>query len=336
MKDRSQLLDQLLVFSATFVIVLGMWPAQAKRQVLHCLTGIDADTGNQKWTTYSMPVDHPSLPELKQSIENWQVPENDPVYVTAKWRRQVADFYEKSSVRSQASLPQTDSDKNVKIRSGRNAKPSSGPTTASISDSVMTVSFELPVDESQTTNSCEDDIASSSDLLAPLPVARGVIQQVGYETELNQVPHAELPMSRSAVVTSDYEVKSQEVASIEVASAEIDSPTMAVDSFAGSDAQYWRDVKAAADVSISKIESRAANPPVVLGDIQKAGPSQFAFNLAVLLAIAAVCGWVHWRKRTPVLSNVEFRDQPIGVLARIGTFGGIVTLAFISAVVVWY
>ncbi|OYP34460.1 hypothetical protein [Rhodopirellula sp. MGV] len=342
MKDRPQLLDQLLVFSATFVVVLGLWPAQAKRQVLHCQTGVDAESNTQQWTTYSIPVDHPSLAKLKESVERWQTPENDPVYVTAKWRKQVAEFYEKSSPCKSDSLNAEDCvGTNVEDDAEQHTPKSrrrshSGPTTASISDSVITASYEIPVDEDAVPSCSDLVITESNKAKLQAKESAGAIRQVDYQVTLNEVPQADLAPKHQPATETKSLAKTNSVAQADAELSMVADASSASADETSADVRYWQQVKESAAASIEQIETRAANPPVIIGEVTKAGPSQFAFNLAVLLAIAAVCGYMHWFKLTPMQAGVEYRDQPIGVLARLGTFGGIVTLAFISAVVVWY
>ncbi|WP_436715180.1 hypothetical protein U8335_21215 [Roseiconus lacunae] len=366
MKDRSRLLDQSLVFSATFVIVLGLWPSQAKRQILRChatksTPATSEAAGKLAWTTYSMPVDHPSLPNLKALVEQWQTPENDPVYVTAKWRKQVAEFYEKSAADQSGTAGDTrdrvgNDTKSAPVSSPRKGAPtrrSGGPTTASISDNVITASYEIDVDEidvaietdseagvraSDIRPIDEDAIASSSDLTAISAVAMANSRELAPAVDGRAVRQVDYQPASDLAATdqpASYQAAGQRRRVETVTATDTGFQAEAGD-HSKSGVQYWRDVRASATASIDEIEHRAANPPVVFGEVKKAGPSQTAFNVALLLAIGAVCGYPQWQKRTPLKRGIAYRDQPIGVIARLGTFGGMITLAFLSALVVWY
>lgn len=129
MRDRSTLIDLALAFAATFVITLALWPKATPRQVVRCNT---AEAG---WKTYSIAIDDPSLDDLRQQVHRWNTPEADSNYASAKWQKEVAEFYEQCKPCEPADDQNTGSEPSDK----------DGPATATISDTVLRVSFEMPV-----------------------------------------------------------------------------------------------------------------------------------------------------------------------------------------------
>nr|WP_201723869.1 hypothetical protein [Rhodopirellula sp. SM50] len=261
MRDRSNIVDLALAFAATFVITLAVWPRESPRQIVRChLT-------DQGWKTYSIAIDDPSLDELKRKVRTWSMPESHPEYVTAKWQKEVAEFYEKS----QPARAQNDSVPRPVKRADRR------PMTATISDTVTTASYET-------------EIGDPTD----------VIQQAAYAEPIESIDAiAEQPET---------------------------SPV---------DAKYWSTVKASAVASMEAVQQRSANVPVVFEQVTPASWPQLAFHFAFLLGIAAACGYMHWLRHAPLRTGTSFGEQPIGVLARIGTFSGAIVVAMLSAAAVW-
>ncbi|QDV43373.1 hypothetical protein Enr13x_32290 [Stieleria neptunia] len=258
MRDRSNIVDLALAFAATFVITLAVWPRDAPRQIVRC------QLSDQGWKTYSIAIDDPSLDELKRKVRTWSMPESHPEYVTAKWQKEVAEFYEKSrpSRGKNDSVPRP-----VKRQTRR-------PMTATISDTVTTASYEMEIGDPAET-----------------------IQQAAYAEPLDPI-------------TDQPET----------------SPV---------DTNYWSTVKASAVASMEAVKARSANVPVVFEKVTPASWPQLAFHFAFLLGIAAACGYMHWLRHAPLRDGTSFGEQPIGVLARIGTFCGAIVVAMLSAVAVW-
>lgn len=274
MRDRSTHVDLALAFAATFVITLALWPRTTPRQIVRCNS---AESG---WKTYSIDVDDPSLAKLKQQIDQWKTPESHPAYVTAKWQKEVAEFYENCKPCEPSVAPSSGAPAKEAQRRSLTV-----PLTATISDTVIIASYET------------NDQA-----------ATGAVQ-----------PAAFVEPAESTVAVTESEAQADD-------DAPIASP---------SDANYWSTVKASAAQSMATIEARSANVPVVFeGTVPSTWP-QLAFHCAFLFGIAAACGYMHWILLAPIRRGVPFRDQPNGVLARIGTFGGVIVLALISSVVVW-
>ena len=98
---------------------------------------------------------------------------------------------------------------------------------------------------------------------------------------------------------------------------------------------YWNSVHQSAEATIASLEFRAGNPPLRLES--KIGPQfpQLAFHFAFLFGIAAACGYRLWGERYPVAKGLDLESQHVYVLTRLGTAGGIVALAFISAITIW-
>lgn len=131
MRDRSTLVDLVLAFAATFVITLALWPQTPSLQIVRC------QLDQQGWKTYSIAIDDPSLDELKERIRLWKTPESHPSYVTAKWQKEVAEFYEKSEPRH---VSESADHATPKVRTG-------GAATATISDTVTRASYEMTVED---------------------------------------------------------------------------------------------------------------------------------------------------------------------------------------------
>ncbi len=261
MRDRSNIVDLALAFAATFVITLAVWPRDAPRQIVRChLT-------DQGWKTYSIAIDDPSLDELKRKVRKWSMPESHPEYVTAKWQKEVAEFYESS----QPSRAQRDSVPRPVKRQPRR------PMTATISDTVTTASYEMEI----------GDPAEA-------------IQQAAYAETVESIEPIADPPETSPV-----------------------------------DANYWSTVKASAVASMEAVEARSANVPVVFEHVTRASWPQLAFHFAFLLGIAAACGYMHWLRHAPLRNGASFGEQPVSVLARIGTFSGAIVVAMLSAIAVW-
>ncbi|WP_182865045.1 hypothetical protein [Stieleria mannarensis] len=266
MRDRSNIVDLALAFAATFVITLALWPRDAPRQIVRC------NMADQGWKTYSIAVNDPSLDELKQKLRRWATPESHPAYVTAKWQKEVAEFYENSRPAAAEAKPIP---RPVK-------RASRTPMTATISDTVTTASYEMEWD-----------------------VPDDAVQMAAYV---------------------------QPVASPLDAPAE---PPAAAATKPAADSAYWSTVKATAVASMEAVEARTASAPIVFDAVTPASWPQLAFHCAFLFGIAAACGYMHWLALAPLRKNTSFGEQPGGVLARIGTFSGVIVLAMISALAVW-
>ena len=128
MRDRSTLIDLALVFAATSVITLAFWPKTTPRQIVRC------NSPEQGWKTYSIAINDPSLVELKKKVLRWKTPEFNSRYATAKWQKEVAEFYQdcKPCISTEREETTSDPDQN------------DAPTTATISDTVTRASYEVP------------------------------------------------------------------------------------------------------------------------------------------------------------------------------------------------
>ncbi|QEF99727.1 hypothetical protein Mal15_37930 [Stieleria maiorica] len=270
MRDRSNIVDLVLAFAATFVITLALWPRDAPRQIVRC------NTADQGWKTYSIAINDPSLDDLKQKLRRWATPESHPAYVTAKWQKEVAEFYENSQPAAAEAKPIP---RPVK-------RASRSPMTATISDTVTTASYETE-----------------------LEVPKQAVQMAAYVQP----------------VTSPVDAPAEQPTASATATA-----TKPAD-----DSTYWSTVKASAVASMELVEARTASAPIVFDTVTPASWPQLAFHFAFLFGIAAACGYMHWLALAPLLKNTSFDQQPGGVLARIGTFSGVIALAMISAIAVW-
>lgn len=278
MKDRSTLIDLTLAFAAVFVITLALWPRSEPRQVIRLREE------NGEWATYSLPANDPNLEPLQEKVRRLTEIESDPAYTAAKWQLDLVSHYEKSrqhesggeSDQPSAELSEEPIDEaTVALMHLDDANS----TTAKISDSVATVSFEQPEESLSKSGSSND-----------------AIEQTQSEQE------------------------------------DIDA---AISSPSPSDLNYWAEVRSAAEARISELESRRADVPVVFESKLAPRSPQLAFHFAFLLGIAAACGYMHWLKRMPTTTTKQLAEQPLGVLARIGTFTGVIVLALFSAIAVW-
>lgn len=102
-----------------------------------------------------------------------------------------------------------------------------------------------------------------------------------------------------------------------------------------SDREHWQSVLDKANSTIAAAKQTKAKPPVVIQGQTGAGWPQLAFHFAFLIGICSACAYMHWNKRAPIRRGMEFRDQPMAVLARLGTYGGVVCLAMLSALAIW-
>lgn len=102
-----------------------------------------------------------------------------------------------------------------------------------------------------------------------------------------------------------------------------------------SDANYWATVKEAATAKMTEIESRRSDVPISFENVTASASPQLAFHFAFLLGIGAACGYMHWLKHVPAEKAVPLEKQPLKVLARAGTFTGLIAFAMITAIAVW-
>ncbi|MCO8123024.1 hypothetical protein NHH03_14845 [Stieleria sp. TO1_6] len=273
MKDRSKLIDLALVFAATFVIALAVWPKTTPRLVVRC------NTVDKGWQTYSIAVDDPSLNELQQKVHRWNVPESDPQYVTAKWQKELAEFYQQCE-QPRADNPDVDAP----------SAAANTPATATLSDSVTTASFDQPSKpiESESESGTGDDLQTADDDTAD------DVKLVGFDQ----------------------------------------SRTMEESAASPSDTNYWATVQQSAEATMQAALSHQS-VPVVFQQVTPSVWPQLAFHFAFLIALVAACGYKQWNLCVPTRDNAPLKEQPIAVLARLGTFGGFVLLAMLSAASMW-
>ncbi len=103
----------------------------------------------------------------------------------------------------------------------------------------------------------------------------------------------------------------------------------------GFDDRYWTAIIAQAERSIEATLRRTENAPVVVGEQRPAGWPALAFHFALLLGLAAACGYMHWLRVAPLDSRMPFKGQRTAVLARLGTFGGLVGFSLICLLTLW-
>ena len=135
------------------------------------------------------------------------------------------------------------------------------------------------------------------------------------------------------VAPASFEVSSEQSESASVDQADFALAEASVAS--PSDINYWDSVRTSAEKSMAEVENRASSAPVVFGDVISPTWPTHAFHFAFLLGIGAACGYMHWLRTVPVVANAPLGDQPVSVLARIGTFGGLIAFAMICSIAVW-
>jgi hypothetical protein len=148
MRDRSTTIDLILAFAATSVITLAFWPKTTPRQIVRC------NTAQHGWKTYSIAVDDPTLAELKKKVYQWSTPEMDPRYATSKWQKETAEFYQSGQPCDEENSSDCDGSE----------QEADAPTTATLSDTVATASYETTLDQNRDAVQPAAYYATSSDL----------------------------------------------------------------------------------------------------------------------------------------------------------------------------
>ncbi len=313
MRDRFKTVDLALAFAAAFVITLAVWPKSSPRQIVRCYF---ADGG---WETYSLDVNDPTLGTLKEKVKQWTTPESYPEYVTAKWQKEVAEFYDNGNpypaqraglAAPKLSPPARSTPSQSVERSSAGGHLDDGPATATISDTVMTASYET----------FEDDGTDSY-----------AVAQVGFELPVTDEETIATPSGEATQNTATQNTETLHTVTLPndtalIASAELSGQ---------SDSHYWRSVRESALASMQAIELKTQNAPIVFEGMSRPAWPQLAFHVAFLVGIVAACGYMHWLRLVPTESGVAFTAQPAKVLARIGTFGGVIVFALISSALVW-
>jgi len=170
-----------------------------------------------------------------------------------------------------------------------------------LSDSVAAVSFDLPAES--------DNDADASAAPAEAGVRSAGYLQPSSAAPSDPVPHA-LPGGDS--------------------SAEHSAATGN-----GFDHPYWAAVIEQAERSIEATLRRIENTPVVMGEVRRAGWPSLAFHVALLIGLAAACGYMHWLRVAPLDSSTPFKGQRTAVLARLGTYGGLVGFSMVCLITLW-
>ena len=292
MKDRTRQVDLALAFVATFVITLALWPQPSPRQVVHCRAG------NSDWKTYSIAVNDPSLAEIKTLLHRWQTPEFDRRYVTAKWQIELAKFYQSAAARP-----------GRKLSIAKQAVRSDSPATFRLSDTVATVSFDMPADA----ESSERDTAG----FQTQQYQAAAVQSAGYEVPI-------------ATATGEVDPQSHKLQSQKLATDEQPSATIR-----HADPEYWAQMIEQAQKSIDATLQRTRNAPVVLEQVRPAGWPALAFHVAILAGLIAACGYMHWLRIAPWNTTCGFTSQSSRVLARVGMFAGVVSFSMICVLTLW-
>jgi len=171
------------------------------------------------------------------------------------------------------------------------------PTTFRISDRVATVAFELPVPP--------------------------------------EAPTAESAANAAVVRSAEY--IEQETAAGETSPYGATRQSGLANILAGApqDPHYWSRVIEQAERSIQATLQRTENAPVVLGDVRRSGWPALAFHFALLFGLAVACGYMHWYRIARLDNQLPFKEQSTWVLARLGTFGGLVSFAVVCLLTLW-
>ncbi|TWU02750.1 hypothetical protein [Stieleria varia] len=123
MKDRFAVRDLLLVFSASCVLTLALWPRSPARQIVHL------ETSSGHWETRSLATNDPRLELIGTALLAKELQSNSPDVAVATWRRELDSFYRANPPRD------------------ANGSVDTVAATASISDDVVIASYEAAVSE---------------------------------------------------------------------------------------------------------------------------------------------------------------------------------------------
>ena len=84
---RMAIRDFLLVFTATLVIALSLWPGARARQT------VDLSSPQGVSQRYSLALDDPRLEKLRRDLDGWSRGSPHTALAVAKWQAELADYY---------------------------------------------------------------------------------------------------------------------------------------------------------------------------------------------------------------------------------------------------
>ncbi len=124
MHNRNATRDLLLVFSASCVLTLALWPRGESRQVFE----IETSQGN--WESRSIALSDPIVQGIERQLAETQRLAHSPEVAVAAWKQELSSHYQKNPTITTDGEPASQTDVFATA------------TTASISDEVVTASYE--------------------------------------------------------------------------------------------------------------------------------------------------------------------------------------------------
>lgn len=127
MKIRPAVIDYLLVFAASCVITVTIWPRGEARQIL------SLQTSDGQWQTRSLAISDPNLQLIDAKLKAIDAHNRSPEVAVAAWKEELLEFYQNSEAEDSSNNASQTKD---------STKDDDAVTTASISDDVVTASYE--------------------------------------------------------------------------------------------------------------------------------------------------------------------------------------------------
>ena len=129
---RPIVVDYLLVFAASCVITVAIWPRQEARQIFRL------QSSDGQWKTRSLALNDPVLQSIENQIDAAAEFQDSPQFAVQNWQSELADFYRKNPVEKE-SFESISTDDQTAVGDSNAADRA---TTASISDEIVTASYE--------------------------------------------------------------------------------------------------------------------------------------------------------------------------------------------------
>ena len=157
---------------------------------------------------------------------------------------------------------------------------------------------------------------SPSDVAAPFARLSDDVAVVSFET-------VDDGLEGQNVLTADFERQASESNS--------DDATPASDK-ASESLAYWNSVVQDAEERIRYYEHRSESLPVSIRGTRSSGWPPVAVNLGVLFGVLAACGYMHWKRLAPAQRETGRNGQPMRVIFRLGTLGGVVVWSLLCCI----
>ena len=149
-KDRFATLDLLLVFSASCVIALAVWPRGSERRQFT----LETKTGDH--VVRSLPCDGALMQKIERRVEAIVRYNKSPAVALVAWNQELKNFYQAHPAKSRCCDNKESCEQEScsaepceeKCDDGNDQPTELPPTTASISDEIITASFDGSSDKS--------------------------------------------------------------------------------------------------------------------------------------------------------------------------------------------